>query len=109
MHPHSHPQSQPQSKTDLREVVAAVSAALALPHADGHLPAIFEQHLQRLLAVRTVRLREIPSRYQARLVTPTRTAESVVLGVPTADPAVQAVLEASFDRDACSMITTSSS
>ena len=98
MHPHSHPQSQPQSKTDLREVVAAVSAALALPHADGHLPAIFEQHLQRLLAVRTVRLREIPSRYQARLVTPTRTAESVVLGVPTADPAVQAVLEASFDR-----------
>jgi len=88
----------PQTNTDLREVVAAVSAALAQPHADGHLAAIFEQHLQRLLAVRTVRLREIPSRYQARLVTPTRTAESVVLGVPTADPGVQAVLEASFDR-----------
>jgi transcriptional regulator with PAS, ATPase and Fis domain len=88
----------PQPNTDLREVVAAVSAALAHPHADGNLPAVFEQHLQRLLAVRTVRLREIPSRYQARLVTPTRTAESVVLGVPTADPGVQAVLEASFDR-----------
>ena len=88
----------PQSNIDLREVVAAVSAALAQSHSGGHLPAIFEQHLQRLLAVRTVRLREIPSRYQARLVTPTRTAESVVLDVPTADPAVQAVLEASFDR-----------
>ena len=88
----------PQPITDLREVVAAVSAALAQPHSEGHLPAIFEQHVQRLLAVRTVRLREIPARYQARLVTPTRTAESVVLGVPTADPAVQAVLEASFDR-----------
>ena len=88
----------PQPNTDLREVVAAVSAALAQPHIEGHLPAIFEQHVQRLLAVRSIRLREIPSRYQARLVTPTRTAESVVLGVPTADPAVQAVLEASFDR-----------
>jgi len=88
----------PQSNTDLREVVAAVSAALAQPHSEGHLPAVFERHLQRLLAVRTIRLREIPSRYQARLVTPTRTAESVVLGVPTADPAIQAVLEASFDR-----------
>jgi transcriptional regulator with PAS, ATPase and Fis domain len=88
----------PQPNTDLREVVAAVSAALAHPHTEGNLSAIFEQHVQRLLAVRTVRLREIPARYQARLVTPTRTAESVVLGVPTADPGVQAVLEASFDR-----------
>ncbi len=88
----------PQPNTDLREVVAAVSAALAQPYVEGHLSAIFEQHVQRLLAVRTIRLREIPSRYQARLVTPTRTAESVVLGVPTADPTVQAVLEASFDR-----------
>jgi hypothetical protein len=88
----------PQPNSDLREVVAAISAALAQPHHDGNLPAIFERHVQRLLAVRTVRLREIPARYRARLVTPTRTAESVVLGVPTADPSVQAVLEASFDR-----------
>ena len=84
--------------TDLRQVVAAVSAALVSSHNDASLPAVFEQQLQQLLGVRTVRLREIPARYQARLVTPTRTAESVVLGVPTADPAVQAVLEASFDR-----------
>ena len=40
----------------------------------------------------------IPARYQARLVTPTRTAESIVLDVPSANPRVQAVLEASFER-----------
>jgi transcriptional regulator with PAS, ATPase and Fis domain len=47
--------------------------------------------------LRTVRLREVRTRYQARLVTPTRTADSIVLGVPTSDPRVQAVLEASYD------------
>jgi len=33
--------------------------------------------------MRTVRLREIPARYHARLVTPTRTSESIVVGVHT--------------------------
>ena len=88
----------PQPLTDLRQVVAAVSAALASSESEPNLSAVFERQVQQLLAVRTVRLREIPARYQARLVTPTRTPESVVLGVPTADPGVQAVLEASFDR-----------
>ena len=95
----------PQSNTDLREVVAAMSAALARPHADGHLPTIFEQHLQRLLAVRTVRLREIPSRYQARLVTPTRTGEFAVvcaelcgLGHATMRAKARVVTQAEFDK-----------
>jgi transcriptional regulator with PAS, ATPase and Fis domain len=83
---------------NLREVVAAVSAALARPTADGGLPGIFERQIERLLSLRAVRLREIPTRYQARLVTPTRTAESIVVNVPTADTRVQAVLEASFER-----------
>ena len=83
---------------NLREVVAAVSAALARPTVDGGLPGIFERHVERLLSMRAVRLREIPTRYQARLVTPTRTAESIVVNVPTADTRVQAVLEASFER-----------
>jgi transcriptional regulator with PAS, ATPase and Fis domain len=83
---------------DLRQVVAAVTAALARPAADGGLPGIFEKQVEQLLSMRAVRLREIPARYQARLVTPTRTAESIVLGVPTADPRMQAVLEASFER-----------
>ena len=79
-------------------MVAAVSAALMQPHGEDNLSAIFERQVQQLLSMRMVRLREIPARYQARLVTPTRTAESIVLGVPTADPNVQAVLEASFDK-----------
>ena len=83
---------------NLRDVVAAVSAALARPAVDGGLPGIFEKQVERLLSMRTVRLREIPTRYQARLVTPTRTAESIVVSVPTADTRVQAVLEASFER-----------
>lgn len=83
---------------NLREVVAAVSAALTRPTVDGGLPGIFERHVERLLSMRAVRLREIPTRYQARLVTPTRTAESIVVSVPTADTRVQAVLEASFER-----------
>ena len=81
-----------------RGVVAAVSAALTRPAVDGGLPGIFEKQVERLLSMRAVRLREIPTRYQARLVTPTRTAESIVIHVPTADSHVQAVLEASFER-----------
>jgi transcriptional regulator with PAS, ATPase and Fis domain len=82
------------SPSPLQHVIAAVSAGLKHDEQDRDLAAIFERELQRLLAVRSVRLREIPARYRARLVTPTRTADSIVLGVPTADPRVQAVLEA---------------
>ena len=82
----------------LHGVVAAVSAALTRPAVDGGLAGIFEKQVERLLSMRAVRLREIPTRYQARLVTPTRTAESIVVSVPTADAQVQAVLEASFER-----------
>lgn len=82
---------------DLRHIVAAVSAALTYPSVE-QLPGIFERQVQQLLSMRAVRLREIPARYQARLVTPTRTPESIVVDVPTADPGTQAVLEASFDR-----------
>lgn len=81
----------------LRQVLAALSAGLVRPAGEGGLPVIFEQEVQRLLSMRSVRLREIPSRYQVRLVTPTRTSESIVLGVPTADERVQAILEASFE------------
>ena len=87
-----------ETRKDMQQLIAAVSSALAQPSHEGHLPAEFERQVRQLLAVRAVRLREIPSRYQARLVTPTRTAESIVLDVPTADPTAQAVLEASFDR-----------
>jgi DNA-binding NtrC family response regulator len=82
---------------DLREVLAALATAIVREAGDRDLPAVFERELQRLWSLRTVRLREIPARYHARLVTPTRTADSIVLGVPCADPRVQAVLEASCE------------
>ena len=87
------------SPSGLNAVIAAISAGLAYPDTHPDLAAIFERELQRALSIRTVRLREIPPRYRARLVTPTRTADSVVLGVPTAHPGVQAVLEASSGPD----------
>ena len=81
-------------RADLRQVLAALGAGLVQNVAARDLPGIFEQELQRALAIHAVRLREIPSCYQVRLVTPTQTTNSVVLGVPTGDPAMQAVLEA---------------
>ena len=90
----SSPDSEPRG--DLRQVLSALVAGLRRVTPDRDLQAVFEQELQQLLSIRSVRLREIPTRYQARLVTPTRTADSIVLGVPTANPRVQAVLEAYF-------------
>ncbi len=81
-------------RTDLRQVLAALAEAIVRTDVVRDLPGTFEQELQRTLAMRAVRLREIPSHYHARLVTPTQTPDSIVLGVPTADPGVQAVLEA---------------
>src|SRR5262245_50467066 len=83
----------------LRRILEALGTALAsqAPHHD--LGATFEQHVRQALDLRAVRLREVRDRYQARLVTPTRTPDSIVLGVPTADPRVQAVLEASCEPD----------
>src|SRR5689334_11115071 len=91
--------SQRSTPGDLTPVIAAISAGLAQQERPPDLLAIFEREVQRSLSIRSVRVREIPSRYRARLVTPTRTADSIVLGVPTADPRIQAVLEASSGPD----------
>ena len=85
-------------RADLRQVLAALGAGLRSA-TDRDLPVIFEHEVQQLLSMRSVRLREVPARYQARLVTPTRTMDSIVLGVPTGDPRIQAVLEASTEAD----------
>jgi len=82
----------------LRQVLEALGAALANA-ANDDLGATFEQHVRQALQLRAVRLREVRARYQARLVTPTRTSDSIVLGVPTADPRIQAVFEASCQPD----------
>jgi DNA-binding NtrC family response regulator len=81
----------------LRQVLSALAAALGQNTPDNDLESTFEQEVRQALDLRAVRLREMRVHYQARLVTPTRTPESIVLGVPTADPRVQAVLEASCD------------
>jgi len=81
----------------IAQVLRALGDALVGDPVERDLQAVFEREVQRVADVRTVRLREIPSRYHARLVTPTRTSQSIVLGVPTADPRVQAILEAAFD------------
>jgi len=83
--------------SSLRQVLVALGSALTTSSSEGDLENVFERHVRQLLDLRTVRLREVRTRYQARLVTPTRTADSIVLGVPTSDPRVQAVLEASYD------------
>jgi len=86
-------------RPNVQHVIAALGRALVGNVAERDLPGVFEREVQRLLSMRAVRLREIPARYQVRLVTPTRTADSVVLDVPTTDPRMQAVLEASCDPD----------
>lgn len=65
------------------------------PHAD--LLSTFEQVVTQVLSLTRVRVREIPTRGQARLVTPVRTTESLVLDVPCRDPQVQIVLEIGFE------------
>jgi len=82
----------------LRQVLEALGTALANA-ANDDLGATFERHVRQALQLRAVRLREVRARYQARLVTPTRTSDSIVLGVPTADPRIQAVFEASCQPD----------
>src|SRR5688572_5868535 len=86
-----------QQHERLREVISRLARAIADDGASGRLQEVFEQTIREVLPVRAIRLREVPSSYRARLVTPTRTAQSVVLDVPTNDPQRQAVLEASFD------------
>jgi DNA-binding NtrC family response regulator len=86
-------------RTSVHQVIAALGEAIGRSATDRDLAGVFEREVERLLSIRAVRLREIPARYQARLVTPTRTADSVVLGVPTADPRTQAVLEAACAPD----------
>ena len=79
------------------QVLRALGGALEGDPVDRDLRSVFEHEVRRVLGMRSVQLREIPAPYHARLVTPARTAESIVLGVPSADARVQAVLEATFD------------
>jgi transcriptional regulator with PAS, ATPase and Fis domain len=83
-------------RADLRQVLSALALGLLERLDDRTLQSVFERELTHILPARSVRLREIPTRFEARLVTPTRTAQSVVLDVPTPDRSRQVVLEATM-------------
>ena len=93
----SRPSRSHERLSGLRQVLSVLGAALSTSGAEGDLETTFERHVREMFDLRSVRLREVRTTYQARLVTPTRTADSIVLGVPTGDPRMQAVLEASYD------------
>jgi transcriptional regulator with PAS, ATPase and Fis domain len=97
-HP-THPRPDDRRDEPLQKGISRVLAALGAGLDNGaerNLAAIFEREVRQLVEARDVRLREVPARYQARLVTPTRSADALVLGVPTVDDRTQAVLEASL-------------
>jgi transcriptional regulator with PAS, ATPase and Fis domain len=85
------------SPAAITDVLSTVASALAASSGGVNLHGVFEYESRRLLGAKSLRLREVPARFHARLVTPTRSSESVVLGVPSADPRTQAVLEVSFE------------
>jgi DNA-binding NtrC family response regulator len=60
----------------------------------------FEDALRRMLRLRSVQLRDLGSRWAGRLED-TAAIESITLDVPTADPAVPGLLEATFDPGSC--------
>jgi len=78
-------------------VLRALGDAIAGDPVERDLQSVFEREVRQAAQVRSVRLREIPTRYHARLVTPSRTTESIVLGVPGADPRVQGILDVTFE------------
>ena len=59
----------------IAQLVRALGDALSGDPVTRDLQTVFEVEVQRLLQFRSVRLREIPTRYHARLVTPSRTSE----------------------------------
>jgi len=81
----------------IAQILRALGDALAGDPVERDLHRVFEREVQRTAGVRAIRLRELPARYHARLVTPSRTTQSIVMGVPSADPRVQGILEACFD------------
>src|SRR6476646_3076844 len=79
------------------QVLRAIGETLVGDPVERDIQAVFEREVQRMAGMRVVRLREIPVRCHARLVTPTRTSQSIVLGVPTGELRTQGMLEVTLD------------
>ena len=52
----------------MQQIIATLGTAMAQTGPEQDLIVLFEREVQRLLRMRAVRLREIPARYQVRLV-----------------------------------------
>jgi transcriptional regulator with PAS, ATPase and Fis domain len=77
------------------ELLAGLTAGLETHHESSAVRNTFERLLRRIVPVRTIRLRDLAGRWTARDVS--AGVESIVLEIPTADPAARRVLEATFD------------
>ncbi len=80
-----------------REFLGALVSAVVDAPSDQTLQDAFERQLLKLLPIRRVKLRALPASHHARLVTPARTADSIVLDVPVADRSRQVILELTFE------------
>ena len=79
-------------------ILRAIGNALVSDPIDRDLRAVFELETRRTFGCRDVQLRELPARYQSRLGMPARSADTIVFGVPTADPRIQTSLEVTVEN-----------
>ncbi len=80
----------------LTDLFSALTGALDRQGDISLMRGAFEQMMRRLVPVRTIQLREMTSRWSSRTDSG-GAIESIALDVPSSDPAIKSVLEASFD------------
>ncbi len=90
-----HPPRQRDRREALTNLLAALTRSLDHRLDISLMRGAFEETLRRVIPVRSVRLRESGSRWVNR--NDANGPESVTLEVPGADPAMQGLLEATFD------------
>ena len=92
-------------KRERRAGIAEIAVALSRAVADRADPALirgaFEEALRRVVALRSVRLRDPANRWTARAAEAPEGAESIAFEVPGPGVAGRGVLEATFDPGGC--------
>lgn len=84
-------------RSGIRELLVALSRAVADRSDPSLLRGSFEETLRRVVPVRTVRLRDATSRWISRAAEAPDGVQGIALEVPGPDPASRGVLEATFD------------
>jgi two-component system response regulator HydG len=99
---HSRPSTFTPRRRERRQALSELLAALAHgldPGSDlALLRRTFEELVQSIVPVRSVRLRELAGRWSPSRGDMTADSESIALEVQSSDPLTPAVLEATFDR-----------